>query len=68
MKKYISIWSILAVLSALVAIDFHIAIHENANPTGDQLLVACFVIAFFAICALVFIGAHIESIHNKEEK
>lgn len=60
MKKFISIWSVLAVLSAVVAVDFYIAIHENQNPTGDQLLVSCFVIAFFAILALVCVGAHIE--------
>ena len=66
MKKFISWWIGLAIASAAVAVDFYIAIHENANPTGEQLLVACFVIALFSVCALVFIGAHIES--NKEEK
>lgn len=65
MKKFISIWSILAMLSAAVAIDFYFSIHSNANPTGEQLLVACFVIGLFSVCALVFIGAHIESIYNK---
>lgn len=64
MKKFISIWSILAVLSAVVSIDFYIAIHENQNPTGEQLFVGCFVIAFFAISALIFLGAHIENIYK----
>lgn len=68
MKKFISLWSILAVLSAAVSIDFYIAIHENPNPTGEQLFVGCFVIAFFVIFALVSVGAHIEKIcKNKED-
>ena len=65
MNRFISMWSILSVLSAAVAIDFYIAIHENANPTGEQIMVACFMIALFAICALIFIGAHIEKIISK---
>lgn len=67
MKKIFSIWSILAVLSAAVSIDFYVAIHSNANPTGDQLLVGCFVIVFFAIFAFVSVGAHIESIIYKNK-
>lgn len=68
MKKFISIWSVLAVLSAAAAIDFYIAIHENANPTGEQIMMSCFVITLFAICALIFIGAHIEKIISKNNK
>jgi len=60
MKKFISIWSVLSVLTAVVAIDFYIAIHKNSNPTGEQIMVACFVIALLSICSLIFIGAHIE--------
>lgn len=68
MKKFISIWSVLAVLSAAVAIDFYIAINENNNPTGEQLLTACSVITLLVICSLIFIGAHIENIcKNKED-
>lgn len=66
MKKFISIWSILAVLSAAVAIDFYIAIHENANPTIEQIGVCCFFIVFFVIFALVCVGAHIENIIYKK--
>lgn len=67
MKKFISIWSVLAVLCAAIAVDFYIAIHENQNPTGEQLLVSCFVVVFFAISALIFLGAHIEE-RNKSRK
>lgn len=66
MKKIFSIWSILAMLSFAVAIDFYIAIHENANPTGEQLLVAYFIIVYFAIFAFVCVGAHIEKINAKK--
>lgn len=65
MKKIFSIWSILAMLSFAVAIDFYIAIHENANPTGEQIFVAYFVSVFFATFALVCIIAHIEKIIYK---
>lgn len=67
MRKFISIWSILAVLSAAVSIDFYIAIHDNENPTGEQLLVSCFFIVLFAISALIFLGAHIENIIYKNK-
>ena len=66
MKKFISVWSVLSVLSAVVAIDFYIAIHENANPTGEQIGVCCFFIVFFVIFALVSVGAHIEDIIYKK--
>ena len=69
MKKFISmfisIWSILAVLSSATAIDFYIAIHENPNPTGEQALVSGLVIAFFALASLIFVGAHIEERNRK---
>lgn len=67
MKKFISVWSILAVLFAAVAIDLYIAIHENANLTIEQIGVCCFFIVFFAIFALVSVGAHIESIIYKNK-
>ena len=67
MKKFISIWSVLAIVASAVAIDFYIAIHENKNPDGEQLLVACFAIVLFSVSALIFIGAHIENLHNKKE-
>lgn len=68
MKKFISLWSILSILSAALAVDFYIAIHENANPTGSQILVACFFIVFFALFSLVCIGAHVEeNVINKKE-
>lgn len=62
MKKFISWWMGLAVASAAVAIDFYIAIHENSNQTGEQILTACSVITLLVICSLIFIGAHIENI------
>lgn len=68
MKKFISIWSVLAVLAVAVAIDFYIAINENPNPDGEQLLVACFAIVLFSVSALIFIGAHIENIIYKNKK
>lgn len=68
MKKFISIWSVLAVLCVAIAVDFYIAIHENQNPTGEQLLTACSVIVLLTICSLIFIGAHIENIvYNKRK-
>lgn len=67
MKKFISLWSILSILSAAVAIDFYLAISKNANPTGEQILVAGFVITFFAILSLVFIGAHFEQRQKEKE-
>lgn len=68
MKKFISLWSILSILSAAIAVDFYIAIHENQNPTGEQLLTACSVIVLLTICSLIFIGAHIENIvYDKKE-
>ena len=67
MKKFISWWMGLAIASAAIAIDFYIAIHEkNANPTGEQLLVAYFIIVYFAIFAFVCVGAHIEKINAKK--
>lgn len=67
MKKFVSIWSIIAVLSTAVAIDFYIAIHENANLTIEQIGVCCFFIVFFVIFALVSVGAHIENIIYKNK-
>ena len=68
MKKFISIWSILAMVSASVAIDLNDAIHHNDSMTEEQVFGACFIIAFFAIFALVCVGAHIESIYNSSNK
>lgn len=65
MKKFISVWSILAVCSAGIALDFYLAIKGNAHPNGEQIFVSCFVIAYFTISALVFLGAHIENISKK---
>lgn len=68
MKKFISWWMAMAIASAAVAIDFYIAIHENQNPTGEQLSTACFVITFFAILALISILAHIEECNKSRKK
>lgn len=68
MKKFISIWSVLAIVAIAVAIDFNIAIHENKNPDGEQLFVACFAIVLFSASSLIFIGAHIENIIYKNKK
>lgn len=68
MKKLFSWWMAASVASAGVAIDFYLAISKNANPTGEQILVAGFVITFFAILSLVFIGAHFEQRQKEKEK
>lgn len=68
MKKFISLWSILSILSAAVAVDFYIAINKNANPTGEQILVAGLVITFFSILSLVFVGAHFEQRKKEKER
>jgi len=65
MKKFISIWSILAVLSTAVAIDFYIAIHENHNITDDQLVGACLCIFFFGGLSVAFLVGAIENIIYK---
>ena len=67
MKKIISIWSVLSVLSAAVAIDLNDAIHHNEGMTDEQVFGACFIIAFFTIFALVCVGAHIEKIISKNK-
>ena len=67
MKKFISWWMGLAIIAAAVAIDFYIAIHENQHPTDEQIFVAYFVSVFFAILALVCVGAHFES-RNSNKK
>lgn len=59
-KKFLSAWTCLAVISAVVAFDFYLALHKNPNPTGEQILVASFFIAFLVIFALVCVGAHFE--------
>ena len=68
MKKFVSWWMGLAVASAAVAIDFYIAIHENQNPTGEQILVAGVIITFFTILSLVFVGAHFEQRKKEKER
>lgn len=60
MKKFISWWMAMAIASSAVAIDFYIAIHENQHPTDEQIFVAHVIIVFFAILALVCVGAHFE--------
>ena len=67
MKKFISIWSILAVCSAGIALDFYLAIKGNAHPNCEQIFMSCFIIGFFVICALVFACAHIENIIYKNK-
>lgn len=67
MKKFISIWSILAVVSTAIAIDLNDAIHHNVNFTNEQVFGACFIIAFFVIFAFVCVGAHIENIIYKNK-
>lgn len=68
MKKLISWWMGLGIASAIIAIDFYLAIHTNAHPTGEQLLVGYFMVTFFSILALVFIGAHIEEYYRKQKQ
>lgn len=67
MKKFISWWMGLGVASAVIAIDFYLAIHSNQHPTGEQLLCGYFMVTFFSILALVFIGAHIEEYYRKQK-
>ena len=66
MKKFISIWSILAVLSAAIAIDFYIAIHANRNMSDDQLVGACICIFFFGGLSVAFLVGAIEKIIYKK--
>lgn len=65
MRKFISVWSISAVLFAAVAIDFYIAIHENRNITDDQLVGACICIFFFGALAIASLVGAIEKIIYK---
>lgn len=66
MKKFISWWMGLGIASCFVAIDFYLAIHSNQHPTGEQLLCSYFMVTFFSILALVFIGAHIEEYNRNK--
>ena len=65
MKKFISVWSVLSVLSAVVAIDFYIAIHANRNISDDQLVGACICIFFFGGLSVAFLVGAIENIIYK---